>query len=93
MLLRAPFPSSGSPWTTTVVDATAWEDIRKGLLHEAERWRQALQSPRDITDADLAGLIAIIAHVAYHLGAIRQIDRHARGPREGTFTGGPSRST
>ena len=86
-------PAWDQAWTTTGVDATAWEDIRKGLRHEAERWRQALQSPRDITDADLAGLIASIAHVAYHLGAIRQIDRRARGPREGTFTGGPSRST
>jgi hypothetical protein len=30
-------------------------------------------------------MIASIAHVAYHLGAIRQISKDARGPREGTF--------
>ena len=26
-----------------------------------------------------------VAHAAYHLGAIRQIDKQTRGPREGTF--------
>jgi hypothetical protein len=30
-------------------------------------------------------MIASIAHLAYHLGAIRQIARRARGPKEGTF--------
>jgi hypothetical protein len=28
----------------------------------------------------LTGAIAIVAHLAYHLGAIRQIDRSIRGP-------------
>jgi hypothetical protein len=31
-------------------------------------------------------MIASLAHLAYHLGAIRQIAPAARGPREGTFT-------
>jgi len=30
-------------------------------------------------------MIASVAHLAYHLGAIRQIDQQTRGPREGTF--------
>jgi hypothetical protein len=30
-------------------------------------------------------MIGSIAHLAYHLGAIRQIAKAARGPREGTF--------
>jgi hypothetical protein len=30
-------------------------------------------------------MLASVAHLAYHLGAIRQIDAAARGPREGTF--------
>jgi hypothetical protein len=33
----------------------------------------------------LSGMIASIAHLAYHLGAIRQINKLARGPKEGTF--------
>jgi hypothetical protein len=31
-------------------------------------------------------MIGSVAHLAYHLGAIRQIDKSTRGPKEGTFT-------
>jgi hypothetical protein len=30
-------------------------------------------------------MVSSIAHLAYHLGAVRQIDKSLRGPREGTF--------
>ena len=33
----------------------------------------------------LTGMVASVAHLAYHLGAIRQINKDARGPKEGTF--------
>jgi hypothetical protein len=36
---------------------------------------------------ELSGMISSIAHLAYHLGAIRQIDKQSRGPRDGTFGG------
>jgi hypothetical protein len=29
-------------------------------------------------------MVASVAHLAYHLGAIRQIDKSTRGPKEGT---------
>jgi hypothetical protein len=72
-------------WKTSSVDATLWEEIRSGLRRETHDWLQALGSPRDVTDVELSGMIASIAHLAYHLGAIRQIDKQARGPKEGTF--------
>jgi hypothetical protein len=72
-------------WRISLVDADRWQEIRDGLRDEAHRWLQALRSPRDVTDIELTGMIASIAHLAYHLGAIRQIDRQTRGPREGTF--------
>jgi len=72
-------------WKTSAVDAHTWQVIRDGLRDETHRWLQALASPRDATDIDLTGMIASVAHLAYHLGAIRQIDKQARGPREGTF--------
>jgi hypothetical protein len=34
---------------------------------------------------ELTGMIGSIAHLAYHLGAIRQISKDTRGPKEGTF--------
>jgi len=72
-------------WKTTGVDGNEWQEIRGGLRDAAERWTQSLGSPRDVSEVELAGMIASIAHLAYHLGAIRQIDRDLRGPREGTF--------
>lgn len=72
-------------WTAGPVDAAAWEQVRADLRREALRWRRHLESPRDVTDVELAGMVASIAHVAYHLGAIRQIGIQARGPRHGTF--------
>ena len=72
-------------WKTSIVDAPAWEEIRNGLRDETRRWLEALRSPRDVTDMELTGMIGSIAHLAYHLGAIRQIDKQTRGPREGTF--------
>jgi hypothetical protein len=35
-----------------------------------------------VRQVELSGLVSSIAHLAYHLGAIRQIDRTARGPKE-----------
>lgn len=49
------------------------------------RWLDILNRPRDVNPIELTGLISIIARLAYHLGAIRQIAKTARGPREGTF--------
>jgi hypothetical protein len=72
-------------WQVSVVDEAAWREIREGLRAEARRWREALLAPRELAPVELSGLIGSVAHVAYHLGAIRQIAKGARGPREGTF--------
>ena len=72
-------------WKTSVVDADAWQEIRNGLRDEAHRWLRALDSPRDVSDIELTGVTASVAHLAYHLGAIRQIGKQSRGPTEGTF--------
>lgn len=72
-------------WKISTVDDAAWAEIRAGLRDEAHRWLAALRTPRQATDLELAGLAGSVAHLAYHLGAIRQIDKHTRGPREGTF--------
>ena len=72
-------------WAVSAVDDIAWTDIRNGLSQEAHEWLKVLTSPREVSDVELTGMIASIAHLAYHLGAIRQIDKNARGPKEGTF--------
>lgn len=72
-------------WKTSTVDDAAWTDIRRGFADEARRWTTALSAPREVAEVELAGLIGSIVHLAYHLGAIRQIDKQTRGPKEGTF--------
>ena len=72
-------------WKTTAVDGSEWQEIQAGLRDEAQRWKQALGSPREVNEVELAGMIGSIAHLAYHLGAVRQIDKDIRGPKEGTF--------
>ena len=72
-------------WKTSRVDEAAWNQIRDGLRDEAHRWLAALAAPRRVAQLEFTGMVASIAHLAYHLGAIRQINRETRGPREGTF--------
>ena len=72
-------------WKVSGVDEAAWEEIRNGLRHEAESWLTTLKTPRQVSSLELTGMISSIGHLAYHLGAIRQISKAMRGPREGTF--------
>ena len=72
-------------WKTSAVDESTWNEIRNGLREEAHRWLTCLGTPREVRTVEFTGMMASIAHLAYHLGAIRQINKDARGPREGTF--------
>jgi hypothetical protein len=72
-------------WKVSTVNAAEWTEIQAGLRQEAERWLQALGTPREVIDIEFTGMLGSIAHLAYHLGAIRQIAKDARGPRDGTF--------
>jgi hypothetical protein len=72
-------------WKISTVDAAQWEEIRAGLRNEAHRWLDALRTPREAAGIEFTGMVSTIGHLAYHLGAIRQIDSNARGPREGSF--------
>jgi hypothetical protein len=72
-------------WKLSAVDDAAWTEILRGLGDETHQWLEILQSPREAIEVEVTGMIASIAHLAYHLGAIRQINRSVRGPKEGTF--------
>jgi hypothetical protein len=69
-------------WRTTTVSDADWQRSKLALRAEVHRWLEALRTPRDVTPTDLTGIVASIAHLAYHLGAIRQINRLTRGPAE-----------
>ena len=72
-------------WKISAVDNATWQEIRNGLRGETQKWMEILKTPRDASGVELTGLISSIGHFAYHMGAIRQIHKSTRGPREGTF--------
>ena len=72
-------------WEVSAVSGSQWEEIQAGLRAEAARWLDTLGVARDVSLPEVMGMIGSVAHLAYHLGAIRQIARSARGPKEGTF--------
>jgi hypothetical protein len=79
-----PFGSAdwSTSWRKTAVSDAEWQQLRNDLATEARRWLDALRAPRDVSRIELNGVVGSIAHLAYHLGAIRQIDRAARGPAD-----------
>jgi hypothetical protein len=70
-------------WKKTEVTDAEWNKLRGELRHEAHKWLATLRVPRQVTETELNGILGTIAHLAYHVGAIRQIDSAARGPKEG----------
>ena len=69
-------------WKIGKVSAGEWTHLREGLRNAADAWLDALPSERDVAGIELNGVIGSIIHLAYHLGAMRQIDAQLRGPRE-----------
>ena len=70
-------------WTKTSVTDAEWEALRIQLRDEGARWLVVLRTPRAVEGIELSGMVGSIAHLAYHMGAIRQINTKARGPAEG----------
>jgi hypothetical protein len=67
-------------WRRQALSDTEWRTLLNELGAEARAWREAVREPRELSDVELCGVLASVAHLAYHLGAIRQIDRSTRGP-------------
>jgi hypothetical protein len=67
-------------WRITSVTDDEWSALRAGLRAEAQRWVEVLRQPRDVNEVEMNALLSSIAHLAYHVGAIRQINRATRGP-------------
>jgi hypothetical protein len=72
----------GPSWDRLTVSEAEWVARREALRREADAWREAIKTPREFTDFELTGVVASAAHLAYHLGAIRQMNRAIRGPSE-----------
>jgi len=67
-------------WRKNVVSDTDWRNLRSALRHEVDAWAETLRAAREVSDVEAGWLAGSVAHLAYHMGAIRQIDRATRGP-------------
>ena len=80
----APAPWATADWTASwkrnVVSDSEWRTLRNELAREAQAWSSALRTSHDVDEFQASWIVGNVAHLAYHLGAIRQIDRASRGP-------------
>ena len=67
-------------WKKRIVTDAEWRTLRDDLQRETDAWIAALAVPREVHPREMAWIAGSVAHLAYHLGAIRQIDRATRGP-------------
>jgi len=60
-------------WAVSSVDERGWAGLRASLRADYDAARAQLASRTEWDAEALAGAMAIVAHCAYHLGALRQI--------------------
>jgi hypothetical protein len=61
-------------WRLSMVDEKAWAELRKDLEAEYRKLMGFVTAKADWGNGDhVGGALAILAHCAYHLGAIRQL--------------------
>lgn len=68
-------------WRRQEVTEDEWNDLRSALARQARAFLEVLKRPRAWDDAAATNALGAIAHLAYHLGAIRQLAPEAAGPR------------
>lgn len=66
-------------WRRNTVSQEEWAELREDLAREALAWRKSLEDSKS-GGPGIDAKIACVVHLAYHLGAIRQINRSLRGP-------------
>ena len=68
-------------WRHQQVNDSEWDALVAGLEHEIRNWQEAMALPHPLDGATLRETIGSVVHLAYHLGAIRQLDAATAGPR------------
>jgi hypothetical protein len=65
-------PDWKQSWRVTSVDDAAWKELVARVGREYERLRRTIESRSSSSAETFGEAVGSIAHVAYHLGAIRQ---------------------
>jgi hypothetical protein len=72
--------SYAKSWGQQQVSDEQWRDLRAALDREARAWMSAVSERQDWDFDVVSGAMSSVAHLAYHLGAIRQLVPAASGP-------------
>jgi hypothetical protein len=67
-------------WGKIAVTDAEWQERRAALRAACTQWLGTVGTPREVSRLELNGMLGSIVHIAYHLGAMRQIDRRIKGP-------------
>ncbi len=67
-------------WQQPSVSPSEWDDLRASLAQTCRTWHASLGSDRHVSGIELDGVIGSIIHLAYHLGAVRQMNASLHGP-------------
>ena len=59
-------------WRVKTVDDAQWTRLQEDLGREYQAVREAIRAHAETGDEALRGALAAVAHLAYHIGAIRQ---------------------
>lgn len=59
-------------WSVTTLDAEGWKQLQEELRKRYEDLRRAIEEEAATSLEAFGGATGAVAHVAYHLGAIRQ---------------------
>jgi hypothetical protein len=70
----------GESWTRQHVTDEQWRTLRADLAMEARAWLQVMKQLPAWDESSMASAVSIIPHLAYHLGAIRQLAPATSGP-------------
>lgn len=78
-----PWPDTDwtASWRKNVVSDAEWRALVHDLRREGDAWKDALRLNREVSEVEAGWMAGSVAHLAYHMGAIRQLDRTTRGPR------------
>ena len=60
-------------WRVQIDSEDEWQALLSALRAQADRWLAALKVEREWDSISLTGTLASAAHIAYHLGALRQV--------------------
>ncbi|MDQ3750824.1 MAG: DinB family protein [Acidobacteriota bacterium] len=60
-------------WSVKTVNESEWNSLKENVRRDYEKTAEAFQTIENWNDDNIGEAMAIVAHTAYHLGAIRQI--------------------